>query len=366
MVGDGTSILVDQNDCRTTDLDALRAHGPVDLHWLQYSGAIWYPMVYEMPDDEMRALVRAKVDSQLARAMRYVESVDARAVVPSAGPPCFLDPDLFQLNVIDGDEPIDLLRPARVPRPARRRRPPRHPRRPRHDDRGDAGDIAGRPTRRRRRGRGASSPTRAAYLARYQADWMPWLDELKASWTARRRPTCCRRCRSGGSRCWPWRRRCGRQVGAACLLRAGDVDVLVDFPAGEVRAWTPARPYAFRFDIDRAARRDRRRRAGRRLEQLAVPVVPLPGVAGGRVQRVRLQLLQVAVAERMRRTEAEAVRQLDPGTTRREPDISSAAGSSSAAARTATPTSPCSARSRTARCAAPSTAGASTSTPAAA
>ena len=46
--------LVDQNDCRTTDLDALRAHGPVDLHWLQYSGAIWYPMVYDVPADEMR------------------------------------------------------------------------------------------------------------------------------------------------------------------------------------------------------------------------------------------------------------------------------------------------------------------------
>ena len=50
-------------------------------------------------------MVDAKVDSQLARAMRYVESVGARAVVPSAGPPCFLDPDLFHLNVVRGDEP---------------------------------------------------------------------------------------------------------------------------------------------------------------------------------------------------------------------------------------------------------------------
>src|SRR5829696_5608210 len=104
VVSDGVTRIVDQNDCRTTDLDALRAHGPVDLHWLQYSGAIWYPMVYELREGELEPLVRAKVDSQLARAMRYVEAVDARAVVPSAGPPCFLDPDLFHLNVIDGDE----------------------------------------------------------------------------------------------------------------------------------------------------------------------------------------------------------------------------------------------------------------------
>ena len=105
VVSDGNVRIVDQNDCRTTDLEALAAHGPVDLHWLQYSGAIWYPMVYELPPGELRPLVRAKIDSQLARAMRYVESVGARAVVPSAGPPCFLDPELFHLNVVDGEEP---------------------------------------------------------------------------------------------------------------------------------------------------------------------------------------------------------------------------------------------------------------------
>ena len=75
-------------------------------------------MVYDLPDGDMHRLVDAKVDSQLARAMRYVESVGARAVVPSAGPPCFLDPELFHLNLVRGDEPsifVDqrtFLRPA--------------------------------------------------------------------------------------------------------------------------------------------------------------------------------------------------------------------------------------------------------------
>jgi UDP-MurNAc hydroxylase len=73
VVSDGVSRLVNQNDCRTSDLAALRAHGPVDLHWLQYSGAIWYPMVYDMPDDRKRELCAAKVESQFTRAMRYVE-----------------------------------------------------------------------------------------------------------------------------------------------------------------------------------------------------------------------------------------------------------------------------------------------------
>ena len=92
------------NDCRIHDLATLTADGPIDIQWLQYSGAIWYPMVYDHPPEVMRELVDQKVEAQFSRAQRYVEAVDARVVVPSAGPPCFLDPELFGFNVIDGDE----------------------------------------------------------------------------------------------------------------------------------------------------------------------------------------------------------------------------------------------------------------------
>ena len=104
VVSDGKHRVVNQNDCRTHDLAALRSHGPVDLHWLQYSGAIWYPMVYELDAANMAQLCAAKVESQGARALKYVDALDARCVVPSAGPPAFLDDGLFQLNMISGDE----------------------------------------------------------------------------------------------------------------------------------------------------------------------------------------------------------------------------------------------------------------------
>ncbi|MFM7891662.1 MAG: MBL fold metallo-hydrolase, partial [Actinomycetota bacterium] len=104
VVSDGTSRLVNQNDCRTHDPQALTAHGPVDQHWLQYSGAIWYPMVYDEPKNVRHANARSKVESQFARAEHYVEAVNATVVVPSAGPPCFLDGDLFGYNMITGDE----------------------------------------------------------------------------------------------------------------------------------------------------------------------------------------------------------------------------------------------------------------------
>lgn len=104
VVSDSTARIVNQNDCRTSDLHALGSHGPIDLHWLQYSGAIWYPMVYDEDRATMRKLVDDKVASQFSRALRYVEALNARAIVPSAGPPAFLDPSLFRFNVVKGDE----------------------------------------------------------------------------------------------------------------------------------------------------------------------------------------------------------------------------------------------------------------------
>ena len=77
VISDGASRLVNQNDCRTGDLGALTVHGPVDIHWLQFSGAIWYPMVYEEPRELLMEQARTKVESQFARSMKYGALVDA-------------------------------------------------------------------------------------------------------------------------------------------------------------------------------------------------------------------------------------------------------------------------------------------------
>ena len=74
VVSDGRTRLVNQNDCRTTDLGRLRAHGPVDLHWLQFSGAIWYPMVYDLPEDENSYIISAE-GSRLEAARRAPSEV---------------------------------------------------------------------------------------------------------------------------------------------------------------------------------------------------------------------------------------------------------------------------------------------------
>ena len=309
VVSDGESILVNQNDCRTNDLAQLRAHGPVDLHWLQFSGAIWYPMVYDMPIDDKQAIVRGEGRRQFARAMRYVENIDARYVVPSAGPPAFLDEDLFALNMIDGDEvsifpdqTAFLRRLADAGRHGVMNVP------------GTTIDI------------GADSievthpmpiaeveaifGDKRPYLERYQSDWVPWLAELKASWNPPSTDllTTLREWWEPLLEMAPTLR---TQVGANVLINAGDLPILIDFPNGEVRRHD-GEPYSFRFDIPR---------------ELVETVVAQRAVdwsnslllscrftawRDGEFNEYVYDFLKSLSRERMRRTEAEVVRKLTP------------------------------------------------------
>lgn len=318
VVSDGTSRLVNQNDCRTTDLDALRAHGPVDLQWLQYSGAIWYPMVYELDADTMRRLVDAKIDSQLTRAMRYVESVGARAVVPSAGPPCFLDDDLFQFNVVTGDEPsifidqrtfIDRLDRAghtgilAIPGTAIDVSPDsvtvHHP----YDD--ETVD--------------AIFTRKAEYLERYRDDWKPWLDQLHETWAAVPETDVLPALQEWWEPLLDMCPTVREAIGAACLVRSGDAEILVDFPAGTVRRYA-GEDHAFRFDIPRPL-----------LEMVVAERAVdwsnslflscrFGAWRAGPFNEYVYNFLKSLSRTRMRRTEAEAVRKLHPPT-EVEPDV---------------------------------------------
>lgn len=247
VVSDGVHRIVDQNDCRPHDTMALRSHGPIDQHWLQFSGAIWYPMVYENTPEETRRLVGLKVESQFSRALKYVEALDAAVVVPSAGPPCFLDPDLFGFNVIDGDEPsifpdqtAFLARLAAAGRRGAMNVPgtviecgpdptPVHP-----TSETEVRAIFGDKRR---------------YLEQYQADYLPYLEDLKDSWH-QPAPDLVGRLRAWWEPLMTLAPTVCDAIGAPCLLRAGDTDVLVDFPARRVRAWA-GEEHGFRFEIDR-------------------------------------------------------------------------------------------------------------------
>lgn len=317
VVSDGVTRLVNQNDCRTTDLDALRRHGPVDLHWLQYSGAIWYPMVYEVPDDRMRELVDAKVESQFARAMRYVDRLEARAVVPSAGPPAFLDDELWHLNVITGDE-LSIF-------------PDQRSFLSRLDAAGHQGILAvpGTVIEVTPDDITVTHPmsddevaeifaAKEQYLRTYQADWRPWLDEMKAGWNPPSTDLV------ASLKAWwePLLRMAPTlrgAVGANCLIRAGDVEILVDFPNGEVRSYADE-PYEFRFTIARELVETVVAQRAVDWSNSLLLSARFSAWRAGDFNEYLYNFLKSLSVERMRRTEAEAVRKLNPPT-EVEPEI---------------------------------------------
>jgi len=241
--------------------------------------------------------------------------------VPSAGPPCFLDPELFHLNVITGGEPsifvdqrvflerlstsghVGLLA---IPGTAIDVRPESitasHP----PDD-----DVA------------AIFERKDEYLRAYQADWIGWIDDVRATWDGVGRSDLV----AGLKARWePLLAMCPtvrEGIGAGMLLRAtddaGDVEILVDFPAGEVRAYA-GEPYRFRFDIARP---------------LVEKVVAEDAVdwsnslflscrfrawRESEFNEYVYNFLKSLSRGRMRRTEAEALRKLHPPT-ETEPDI---------------------------------------------
>ncbi len=104
VLDDGETVFLNMNDARPVDLTAMEtAFGRVDVHALQFSGAIWYPMVYDLPERAKVAFGTQKRQRQMDRARRYIEQVGATWVLPSAGPPAFLDDALRHLNDDQGD-----------------------------------------------------------------------------------------------------------------------------------------------------------------------------------------------------------------------------------------------------------------------
>ncbi len=104
-VDDGTACILDQNDAHPLDLDALLNFGSIDAYFTQFSGAIWWPMAYDIPVGEKQHFATLKREAQTKRALFYIEKINAPHVFPHAGPPAFYDEALFPFNAhgLQGD-----------------------------------------------------------------------------------------------------------------------------------------------------------------------------------------------------------------------------------------------------------------------
>ena len=91
--------LFNETDCKLgyAELQNLGQQG-LDIGFYMFSGANWYPMLYDYPEDKMLELVRRRRRSLLRSLVQRVKLTKPRIAVPAAGPCTVLDPELFWLN----------------------------------------------------------------------------------------------------------------------------------------------------------------------------------------------------------------------------------------------------------------------------
>jgi UDP-MurNAc hydroxylase len=254
-LSDGVQTVLNQNDARPSELDLFRQLGPVDGYLIQFSGAIWFPMVYELPARAKQAMGRSKRERQFDRTLRYIEELGARFVFPTAGPPCFLDEELWGFNDIFGDESnifpdqtvyLDwmrehghdegrLLLPGTVAALAEDGCPVDHPY--------DPATIY------------ASPATKTAYLRDMQARRMPEVEALRATW-AHPEVDVLAELKDWFAPLLAEAEHIAGGIDGGVRFVAedaerGDVDILIDFVAREVRAYDGEK-VRYRFRTRRA------------------------------------------------------------------------------------------------------------------
>ncbi|MGH7620836.1 MAG: MBL fold metallo-hydrolase, partial [Gemmatimonadaceae bacterium] len=108
-------VLVNLNDCHISEPQAARIverHPRIAAVFAQFSGANWYPFVYDFPEQVRIEAARNKVQNSFLRWKRYMDGLQPAWAVPFAGPPALLDPDTRRY--LDGPDSIFPLPPALI------------------------------------------------------------------------------------------------------------------------------------------------------------------------------------------------------------------------------------------------------------
>jgi UDP-MurNAc hydroxylase len=113
--------LLNETDCKLgyEHLARIGQEG-LDIGFYMFSGANWYPMLYEYPEAVMLNLVQRRRRSLLRSLVQRVKLTKPKVAVPAAGPCTVLDSDLLWLNseergiFIDPDEAVRALAEANL------------------------------------------------------------------------------------------------------------------------------------------------------------------------------------------------------------------------------------------------------------
>jgi len=81
-VDDGTASILNQNDSHPLDLEKLLGFSKPDAYFTQVSGAIWWPMVYDLPEDAKQNFARLSVtcrtSGRCTTSRRWMPSTSSR------------------------------------------------------------------------------------------------------------------------------------------------------------------------------------------------------------------------------------------------------------------------------------------------
>lgn len=90
---------VDRNDCHLSDEHRARLRElGVDLLLSQFSGAMWYPAIYDYSPERRQEIAGELRAGLLTKFVERANSIRPRHVVHAAGPPCFLDDEFLLQN----------------------------------------------------------------------------------------------------------------------------------------------------------------------------------------------------------------------------------------------------------------------------
>lgn len=100
LVESETSRFLNLNDCKLHDkLDFIvKKYGLIDVFTAQFSGASWYPTCYETSPKEYETLCQEKINHKFESVALAIDVVKPALYLPSAGPPCFIDPELMPIH----------------------------------------------------------------------------------------------------------------------------------------------------------------------------------------------------------------------------------------------------------------------------
>jgi UDP-MurNAc hydroxylase len=267
-------------------------------------------MVYDEPRELLMEQARSKVESQFARSMKYVSLVDARVVMPSAGPPCFLDEDLFSANMITGDElsifpdQTEFIKRLEatgndravlnIPGTTVELSPASvvvtHPM---------SDELVQRPFVHKEK-----------YLREYQADWSEWLRDYKATWP-QQKTDLLTQLQDWWQPLMAMAPTLRTAIGGGCLLKTDDTDFYINFASGLVEPFI-GQKHRYRFEIARPLLE--MTVADRAVDWSNSLFLSCRFTAwrDGAYNEFLYNFFKSLSVERMRRAEQEAVRRTDP------------------------------------------------------